>query len=140
VKARYADTATLSHPFQRSDAFLRLLRACLVALKQLHEHRIVHCDIKEDNICIPYAPQSVSRRRRTDSLEFDKLKLIDFAFLRRARHPLTQILVINPDERVPYQSELLIAALHADRRSGLPNAVQLLDYRSTFQPRLHGGE
>ena len=26
VKARYADTATLSHPFQRSDAFLRLMR------------------------------------------------------------------------------------------------------------------
>jgi hypothetical protein len=56
VKPRYADTDTLSHPFQRSDAFLRMLRACLVALKQIHEHRIVHCDIKEDNICIPYAP------------------------------------------------------------------------------------
>src|SRR4026208_817905 len=55
-KARYADTGTLSHPFQRPDAFLRLMRACLVALKQIHEHRIVHCDIKEDNICIPYAP------------------------------------------------------------------------------------
>src|SRR6185436_17173829 len=50
VKARYGDTATLSHPFQRSDAFLHLLRASLVALKQIHEHRIVHCDIKEDNI------------------------------------------------------------------------------------------
>src|SRR6185436_1876767 len=50
VKARYGDTATLSHPFQRPDAFLHLLRASLVALKQIHEHRIVHCDIKEDNI------------------------------------------------------------------------------------------
>src|SRR5690348_1548960 len=48
VKPRYADTATLSHPFQRSDAFLRMLRACLVALKQIHGQRIVHCDIKED--------------------------------------------------------------------------------------------
>ena len=31
VKARYADTATLSHPFQRADSFLGLLRACLMA-------------------------------------------------------------------------------------------------------------
>src|SRR5471030_90314 len=29
VKARYADTATLSHPFQRADSFLQMLRACL---------------------------------------------------------------------------------------------------------------
>jgi len=129
VKARYADTATLSHPFQRSDAFLHLLRACLVALKQLHEHRIVHCDIKEDNICIPYAPNPFPGAARKIHLEFDKLKLIDFAFSVAHAIPLTQILVINPDERVPYQSELLIAALHADRKSGLPNAVQQLDYR-----------
>jgi hypothetical protein len=129
VKARYADTTTLSHPFQRSDAFLRLLRACLVALKQLHEHRIVHCDIKEDNICIPYAPNPFPGAARKIHLEFDKLKLIDFAFSVAHAIPLTQILVINPDERVPYQSELLIAALQADRKSGLPNAVQQLDYR-----------
>src|SRR6185436_8606631 len=56
VRARYSDTATLSNPFQRADAFLQLLRACLVALRQIHGHRIVHCDIKEDNICIPYLP------------------------------------------------------------------------------------
>src|SRR5688572_10584607 len=45
VKARYADTATLSNPFQRSDALLQLLRGCLVALKEIHSQRIVHCDI-----------------------------------------------------------------------------------------------
>ena len=49
-------SATLAHPFQRLDAFLYLLRACLVALKEIHAHRIVHCDIKEENICIPYTP------------------------------------------------------------------------------------
>src|SRR5688572_15251864 len=64
VKARYDDTATLSNPFQRADGFLHLLRACLVALKQIHEHRIVHCDIKEDNICIPYAPYGMQDGRR----------------------------------------------------------------------------
>ena len=129
VKSRYTDTATLSHPFQRSDAFLRLLRACLVALKQIHEHRIVHCDIKEDNICIPYAPNPFPGAGRKIHLEFEKLKLIDFAFSIAHAIPLTQILVINPDERVPYQSALLIAALRADRRSGSPNAVQQLDHR-----------
>ena len=129
VKSRYNDTATLSHPFQRSDAFLRLIRACLVALKQIHDHRIVHCDIKEDNICIPYAPNPFPEEGRKIHLEFEKLKLIDFAFSIAHAIPLTQLLVINPDERVPYQSELLISALRSDRRSGSPNAVQQLDYR-----------
>lgn len=129
VKSRYADTATLSHPFQRSDAFLRLLRACLVALKEIHDHRIVHCDIKEDNICIPYAPNPFPAAGQKIRLEFEKLKLIDFAFSVADAIPLTQILVINPDERVPYQSELLISALRSDRRSGSPNAVQQLDCR-----------
>jgi hypothetical protein len=128
VKARYPDTATLSNPFQRADAFLHLLRACLVALKQIHQHRIVHCDIKEDNICIPYAPQPFEGGRRRIRLEFAQLKLIDFAFSIAHAMPLTQILVIDPDERLLYQSERLIAALHADRRSGCPNAVQQLDY------------
>jgi len=128
VKASYADTATLSNPFQRSDAFLHLLRASLVALKQIHEHRIVHCDIKEDNICIPYAPYPFQGGRRRMRLEFGQLKLIDFAFSVSHAMPLTQILVIDPDERMPYQSERLIAALQSDRRSGCPNAVQQLDY------------
>ena len=129
VKSRYADTATLSHPFQRADAFLRLVRACLVALKELHEHRIVHCDIKEDNICIPYEPYPFVSDAQEVHLGFGKLKLIDFAFSVAHSIPLTQVLVIDPDERLPYQSALLIEALHADRKSGSPNAVQQLDYR-----------
>ena len=133
VKARYADTATLSHPFQRADMFLRLVRGCLVALKELHEHRIVHCDIKEDNICIPYAPHHDRMNPAADGqkihLGYEKLKLIDFAFSVAHAIPLTQILVIDPDERLAYQSGLLIAALQADRKSGSPNAVQQLDYR-----------
>jgi TPR repeat protein len=129
VKSVYGDTAALSHPFQRPDAFLRLIRACLAALKQLHVHRIVHCDIKEDNICIPYAPHPFPGEGRKIRLEYEKLKLIDFAFSVAHAIPLTQILVIDPDERVPYQSQLLISALQSDRRSGSPNAVQQLDYR-----------
>src|SRR6185503_401501 len=103
--------------------------ACLVALRQIHQHRIVHCDIKEDNICIPYAPHPFPGGAQPIHLEYQNLKLIDFAFAVAHSIPLTQILVINPDERVPYQSELLISALRADRRSGCPNAVQQLDYR-----------
>src|SRR5204863_2741305 len=65
----------------------------------------------------------------TIRLEFEKIKLIDFAFSIAHAIPLTQILVIDPAERLPYQSELLVSALLADRRSGCPNAVQQLDYR-----------
>ena len=128
VKARYADTATLSNPFQRSDALLQLLRGCLVALKEIHSQRIVHCDIKEDNICIPYAPYPFRGGQRGLTIDFGRLKLIDFAFSVAHEMPLSQILVIDPDERLPYQSARLIAALQEDRRSGCPNAVQALDY------------
>src|SRR5688572_16463059 len=104
VKARYADTGTLGHPFQRADVFLRLIRACLVALKEIHEHRIVHCDIKEDNICLPYVPHPLPDGERRIHPEFEKLKLIDFAFSIAHAIPLTQILVIDPADPLPYQS------------------------------------
>ncbi|MEO6625377.1 MAG: hypothetical protein ABIN37_11165 [Burkholderiaceae bacterium] len=129
VQSRYADSATLAHPFQRWDAFLHLLRACLVALKQIHGHRIVHCDIKEDNICIPYAPQPFPGPGQDIRIEFGKLKIIDFAFSLAHAIPLTQILVINPEEPLASQSERLVGALRADRSSGYPNAVAQLDYR-----------
>lgn len=132
VRPRYADGRVLSHPFQRVDAYLQLLRACLTALKQIHQHRIVHCDIKEDNICVPYAPYPYSNNGQNISIDFAELKLIDFAFSVSHAMPLTQILIINPDDQAPYQSPRLIAALNEDRLSGAPNAVQQLDYRVDF--------
>jgi TPR repeat protein len=129
VKPRYADGSVLNHPFRRVDAFLQLMRACLVALRQIHEHRIVHCDIKEDNICLPYAPYPYRGNGQNIRIDFAELKLIDFAFSISHAMPLTQILIINPDDQAPYQSPRLIAALKADRVSGSPNAVQHLDYR-----------
>jgi hypothetical protein len=77
----------------------------------------------------PVCAEPVSGGGRPIHLEYENLKLIDFAFAIAHSIPLTQILVINPDERVPYQSEMLVSALRADRRSGCPNAVQQLDYR-----------
>lgn len=129
VKPRYADGRVLSHPFRRVDVFLQLMRACLTALRQIHQHRIVHCDIKEDNICLPYAPYPYLDGGQNISIDFAGVKLIDFAFSIAHAMPLTQILIINPDDKAPYQSPRLIAALKADRVSGSPNAVQHLDYR-----------
>jgi hypothetical protein len=132
VRPRYADGRTLAHPFQRPRAWLELVRSCLLALREIHQHGIVHCDIKEDNICVPYAPYPYSPLRDAGAdihLEFDNLKLIDFAFSVAHWMPLTQILIINPDDRAPYQSARLIDALRADRISGSPEAVQQLDYR-----------
>lgn len=141
VKPRYADGVTLSHPFQRPVAWLGLLRACLVALRQIHQHGIVHCDIKEDNICVPYAPYIANAPypwtgtgAEPESggeihLAFERLKLIDFAFSIAQWMPLTQLLIINPEDRAPYQSSRLVEALRTDRAHGSPNAVQQLDYR-----------
>jgi serine/threonine protein kinase len=56
VRPHYANGATLDHPFQHTGQFLLLIRACLQALKEIHRIGIVHCDIKTDNICLPFAP------------------------------------------------------------------------------------
>src|SRR5271165_1626986 len=40
VRPRLADGQTLSHPFQRPRAWLELVRACLVALREIHQHGI----------------------------------------------------------------------------------------------------
>ena len=56
IRPRYANGQVLAHPFQSAQAFVQLTRACLLALQEIHSHGIVHCDIKADNICIPYSP------------------------------------------------------------------------------------
>jgi len=128
VQPRYANGVVWPHPFQHAGLFLQLLRACLVALREIHALGIVHCDIKEDNICLPHSPYPYSPGQAV-MLDFERVRLIDFAFSVTPERPLEHPLPILP--AAPYQSDLLKSALGADRvgpsRGRL--AAQQLDYR-----------
>src|SRR5438128_2126051 len=54
VQPRYADAEILEHPFAHAAAFLRLMRGCVAALAAVHRHRIVHCDVRADNVCLTH--------------------------------------------------------------------------------------
>lgn len=125
VRPQYASGDTLKHPFRHAGMFLELLRACLMALEEIHRLGIVHCDIKEDNICLPYAPYPPQRGPLR--IGFDRLKLIDFSFSVSAERPLRHPLPIMP--QAPYQSGLLKAALACDRAAGTGAKAQQLDWR-----------
>ena len=130
-RPRYADGDTLRHPFRHAGMFLELLRACLVALHEIHRANIVHCDIKEDNICLPYAPYPLPPGQ-TVRIDFKRLRLIDFAFSITTERPLEWPLPIGVlSAEQCYQSKLLKTALQKDI-SHTPGGIihaQRLDYR-----------
>lgn len=128
VIPRYADNTSLNHPFRRGEEFIRLMRACLLALQEIHELGMVHCDIKLNNICLPCTPPY-----QPDTLlkpDFTALRLIDFGFSLLKTQPLPQPLIIDPNhENSIYFSPLFRDALNADAKSGKPEQTNKLDYR-----------
>lgn len=128
VRAEYPNGEIYSHPFKHAGLFLSLMRACLVALREIHRHGIVHCDIKPDNICLPYLPYP-RQPGQAIRIDFERIRLIDFAFSITPERPLEHPLPIAPE--APYQSNLLQTALRDDsrRRNRAQPASQNLDYR-----------
>jgi len=127
----YADGKTLSHPFQHAASLLALLRAGLIALREIHLRGFVHLDIKQDNICLPYDPYPFKPGPGAWlNLDFDRLKLIDFAFSTSQDNPLLHPLPILP--KGAYQSGLLQEALRQDAqwKPGEPLGVDRLDWRA----------
>lgn len=129
VGGRYADGTPFKHPFLRGEDFLRLLRACLDALRDIHALGVVHCDIKEDNICLPYVPQPY-RAGELIRPDLDSIRLIDFSFSLGPSHTLKAPLPIDP--RHPnsvYLSPLLRDALSAATQEEQLAKLSQLDYR-----------
>jgi len=131
VQARYANGVAARHPFWHIGPFLELIRACLEALREIHRCGIVHCDIKEDNICLPYAPYPLPPGQAV-SIHFGRLRLIDFAFSISHDRPLERplpILVLAGGHT--YQSKLLQTAITKDRSNTQGSGIhaQQLDYR-----------
>ena len=131
VRPRYANGESYAHPFKQAGMFLALARACLQALQEVHSHGIVHCDVKPDNICLPYAPYPYQREPgHALRIDFERIRLIDFAFSMTPQQPLQHPLPILPS--APYQSNLLKQALLADQASGSRKrlAVEQVDWRA----------
>jgi hypothetical protein len=117
-------------PFTEAGELLRLLRSCLSALRTVHAMGIVHCDIKADNICLPYQGNPLDQSGIR--LDYAGLRLIDFAFAVRpgyADWDLDEPLPIDPDNRHgDYFSPWFKRALHQDRGLKPPQAWRKLDY------------
>lgn len=65
--------------FSHPSALLRFVHGSLVALKSIHQYGIVHCDIKEDQLCIPFKI-NLSKSKKIYHIEpnFANITIIDF--------------------------------------------------------------
>lgn len=118
------------HVFEDCAHWWALAHHCLLALEAIHGARLVHLDLKADNICIPVSPPDFDPDTpdATLSLRFEQLALIDFAFSLFSEDALSQPLPIGRQTEYTYQSPRLISALEAGRRGDLA-PTRLLDWR-----------
>lgn len=114
------------------DAFdlALLLRACLLALQEIHVLGIVHCDLKPDNLCLGYFgdPLGAAGIR----LDYRSLRIIDFAFSvwpGANGWALALPLPIDPKAgAADYLSPYFRQILREDRSQARPTAWTRLDY------------
>jgi len=124
------DGTTLRNVFEDCAHWWALARHSLTALDAIHELRLVHLDLKADNICIPVGPADFDPHLRGQRLQprFDEIALIDFAFSLVSGERLDSALPIAQQADYEYQSPRLLSALEAGRHGDLAPTRQL-DWR-----------
>ncbi len=124
------DGTTLRNVFEDCAHWWALARHSLIALDAIHELRLVHLDLKADNVCIPLGPADFDPHVRGQLLEprFDDIALIDFAFSLVSGERLESALPIAQQADYEYQSPRLLHALEAGRHGDLGPTRQL-DWR-----------
>lgn len=112
ISPRYANGLVLPHPFLRGENALRLLQGCLLALFSIHRLGILHCDIKGDNICLPFTPKPFTPNTPICP-DFAGIRLIDFSFsLGQDALQLKKIIPVDPNSPdSKYQAQSLKRAL-----------------------------
>jgi hypothetical protein len=120
------DSARRIRPFNLCNNWWHLADAALGALDELHALGLVHADVKEDNLCIPFDTESAAQGWL--KLRFRELRLIDVTYSILPDVPLTRPLPLDP---LPdsYQAKLMQAAIEADERLGRPDHANRLDWR-----------
>ena len=124
------DGRVLRHVFEDCAHWWALARHSLIALDAIHELRLVHLDLKPDNVCIPLAPADFDPQAPGQWLHpaFDQIALIDFAFSLVSGESLATALPIGHQFEYDYQSPRLLRALEAGRQGDLQPTRQL-DWR-----------
>ncbi|MEO7056667.1 MAG: hypothetical protein ABI281_08905 [Caldimonas sp.] len=128
------DGVMLKNVFEDCAHWWALARHALVALDAIHELRLVHLDLKADNVCIPVGPAGFDPRAGHErSLHpcFEDLTLIDFAFSLVSGERLKSALPIAAQPDYDYQSPRLLQALEQGR-SGDLGMTRHLDWRCDF--------
>jgi len=124
------DATTLRNIFEDCAHWWALARHSLIALDAIHDLRLVHLDLKADNVCIPVDPADFDPGSREQVLRprFDDIALIDFAFSLVSGERLDSPLPIAEQADYEYQSPRLLRALEAGRAGDLAPTRQL-DWR-----------
>ncbi len=127
------DGVVRSGAFEDCAHWWALARHSLIALDAIHELRVVHLDLKADNICIAAGPADFDPFAGERQLHprFDELTLIDFAFSLVSGERLDSALPIAAQRDYEYQSPRLLRALESGRRGDLTQTWQL-DWRCDF--------
>ncbi len=126
----HRDGRVYRHMFEDCAHWWALAHHCLTALKEIHQLRLVHLDVKGDNVCIPFAPANFDPDAAGEALRpsFNQLALIDFAFSLVSGENLTAPLPIGRQVEYDYQSPRLLAALDAGHGGDL-RPTRELDWR-----------
>ncbi len=128
------DGVLLKNMFEDCAHWWALARHVMIALDAIHELRLVHLDLKADNVCIPVGPAGFDPREsgeRSLHPRFDDLTLIDFAFSLVSGERLKSALPIAAQPDYEYQSPRLLQALEVGR-SGDLGMTRHLDWRCDF--------
>jgi hypothetical protein len=127
------DGRRVRHVFEDCAHWWALARHLLLALDAIHELRLVHLDLKADNVCIPASPADFDPGVPGQQLHlrFEQLALIDFAFSLVCGDPLATALPLARQPDYDYQSPRLLAALQASRTGDL-RPTRELDWRCDF--------
>lgn len=92
---------------------LTVLKGSLIALEKIHQHNIIHCDIKLDNICLPFRGGDAGYGD-TIQIQLDNITLIDFGVAYWAGNMGDHERIwlgYNENKEERYQSRFLINAL-----------------------------
>lgn len=119
-----------TRPWLMPVSCARLLMQLLQALRELHGHGFIHCDIHAGNVCVPFE-RDAQRHPGAVRARIDALRLIDFGHTLSRRLHLEEPLRLDPDapESLRRVSPAFREALRRDASAGRAQAVFALDFR-----------